>query len=103
VITDFKGDSIRLCLTYAGLPFRDVRSTDAGWSEFLEIKGKPWPSCHLTAFSPLFHHKQADFWVTFAATWPFNVMLAESGQLPFGQMPILRVGGPQGVVSSKKL
>ena len=56
----FKGDSIRQCLVYAGLPFDDVRSADAGWKEFTELRA--------------------------------------SGALPFGQMPVLRVGGVGGAV-----
>ena len=34
----FKGDSIRLCLVYAGLPFEDVRSEDPGWAEFERLR-----------------------------------------------------------------
>jgi hypothetical protein len=34
----FKGDSVRLCLVYAGLPFEDVRSEDPGWAEFERLR-----------------------------------------------------------------
>ena len=34
----FKGDSIRLCLAYAGLEFEDIRQDHARWPEFDAMK-----------------------------------------------------------------
>ena len=56
----FKGDSIRLCLAYAGLEFEDIRQDHARWPEFDAMKA--------------------------------------AGELPFGQMPVLRVGGAGGTL-----
>ena len=56
----FKGDSIRLCLAYAGLGFEDIRQGHARWVEFDAMKA--------------------------------------AGELPFGQMPVLRVGGAGGTL-----
>jgi hypothetical protein len=34
----FKGDSIRICLTYAGIPFDDIRDGHPKWPEFTAMK-----------------------------------------------------------------
>lgn len=49
-----------MCLTYAGIPFEDIRSNHPKWPEFAAMKA--------------------------------------AGELPFGQMPVLRVGGPGGML-----
>lgn len=53
-------DSIRLCLTYAGIPFEDIRADHPKWSEFVAMKS--------------------------------------ANELPFGQQPVLRVGGATGIL-----